>query len=113
MLNNAFLKSKELKNIYELRNNFNQIYNTSTTTSEMITRIEYWLINAIKMDQDCLKPFIQTLQNWKNEIATFAKSHVTNAVTEGLNNLIRHIKRLSFGVPNFEHMRIRVLIKSD
>ena len=113
LLDNAFSKSLDLKKIYELRNDFNQIYNTSTTILEMTTRIDQWLMYAIKMDQECLKPFIKTLQNWKNEIATFAKTHVTNAATEGLNNLIRHIKRISFGVPNFEHMRIRVLIKSD
>jgi transposase len=112
LLNIAFEKSKDLKQIYDLRNDFNQIYETSNTILDMTTRIDNWLIKAKKMDFDCIKPFIKTLQNWKNEIATFGKTHVTNAATEGLNNLIRHMKRLSFGMPNFEHMRIRVLMKS-
>ncbi|MEO0683755.1 MAG: transposase [Cyanobacteria bacterium J06649_11] len=34
---------------------------------------------------------------------------MTNAATEGLNNIIRHIKRISFGIHNFEHLRVRVL----
>ncbi len=112
VLNNAFSMSSELKFIYELRNDFNQIYNTSTDILEMTTRIDRWLSNAKKSGQNCLLPFIKTLQNRKNDIASFAKTHVTNAATEGLNNLIRHIKRLSFGLPNFQHMRIRVLMNS-
>jgi transposase len=112
LLNNAFSMSSELKSIYELRNDFNQIYNTSTNILDMSTRIDTWLSNAKKSGQNCLLPFIKTLQNRQNDIASFAKNHVTNAATEGLNNLIRHIKRLSFGIPNFQHLRIRVLMNS-
>jgi transposase len=112
LLDVAFSKCKDLKTIYELRNDFNRIYDTSNSTLDMVTRIDLWVIQVKKMNFDCLMPFVKTLQNWKNEIANFAKNHVTNAATEGLNNLIRHMKRLSFGMPNFQHMRIRVLMKS-
>jgi transposase len=112
LLDVAFSKCKDLKILYELRNDFNRIYDTANSTSEMVTRIDLWTMNVKKLNFDCMIPFIKTVQNWKNEIATFAKTHVTNAATEGLNNLIRHMKRISFGMPNFEHMRIRVLMKS-
>ena len=57
-----------------------------------------------------LAPFLKTLANWQEHIANFAESRLTNAATEGLNNIIRYVKRISFGLPNFEHMRLRVLL---
>jgi transposase len=35
---------------------------------------------------------------------------VTNAPTEGLNNLIKQIKRVGFGFRNFDNYRIRALL---
>ncbi|WP_425423219.1 transposase [Spirosoma spitsbergense] len=37
---------------------------------------------------------------------------MTNAVTEGLNNVIRYVKRISYGLPNFAHLRLRVLAQA-
>jgi transposase len=112
-LDAAFALSKDLKQLYEIRNKFHRIYDTSNTTQEMKDRLLLWSNEAKKLDMECLNPFIKMLNKWVDKIATFAQTHVTNAATEGLNNLIRHMKRLSFGLPNFEHMRLRVLIKSD
>ena len=42
----------------------------------------------------------------------FVASGISNAVTEGCNNLVRYSRRISFGIPNFEHMRLRVLVNS-
>ncbi len=38
----------------------------------------------------------------------YVRAH-SNAVTEGLNNLIRQVKRASWGMPKFQHLRLRVL----
>ncbi|MBK8472898.1 MAG: transposase [Sphingobacteriales bacterium] len=34
---------------------------------------------------------------------------LSNGVTEGCNNLITTIRRMSFGIPNFENLKLRVL----
>jgi transposase len=34
-------------------------------------------------------------------------------VTEGLNNLVRSIRRCAFGMPNFQHLRLRVMAISE
>lgn len=49
----------------------------------------------------------------KKPIAAFANENISNAVTEGLNNFLRYFKRISFGLPNFEHMRLRILVASS
>ncbi len=35
---------------------------------------------------------------------------MTNAATEGMNNLIKRVKRIGFGFRRFAHYRIRVLL---
>jgi transposase len=71
-----------------------------------------WIEQATKLEHPKTNKFIKTLQNWMANIASYANTFATNAVTEGLNNLIRRIKRISFGMPNFEHLRLRVLAKN-
>jgi hypothetical protein len=40
----------------------------------------------------------------------FHLARVTDGPTEGLNNLIKRIKRIGFGFRNFENYRIRALL---
>jgi transposase len=111
-LQNAFQKSITLEQVYIHRNRFHDIYKTSQNASEMAQRLDEWTTIASKLESPVLDKFVKTVRNWKENIASFADTYVTNAVTEGLNNLIRHIKRISFGMPNFEHLRLRLLVRS-
>jgi transposase len=52
----------------------------------------------------------RTLRKWFDKIANFHLARVTNGPTEGLNNLIKRIKRVGFGFRNFENYRIRALL---
>ncbi len=52
----------------------------------------------------------RTLRRWRTQITNWHRSHVSNGPTEAANNLAKLIKRVSFGITNFEHYRIRVLL---
>jgi transposase len=52
----------------------------------------------------------RTLRRWFDKICNFHLARVTNGPTEGLNNLIKRIKRIGFGFRNFENYRIRALL---
>ena len=52
----------------------------------------------------------RTLRTWRHQITNWHRSHVTNGPTEAANNLAKLIKRVSFGITNFDHYRIRVLL---
>ena len=71
--------------------------------------VHSWIQHAKKLNYEPLNKFIKTLENWKKPITAFANQRISNAVTEGLNNFLRYFKRICFGIPNFEHMRLRVL----
>ena len=113
LLSNAFKQSPTLHQFYIQRNRFNDIYNQAINADQMTNSLTIWAEQAEKLEHPILNKFIKTLRRRMIYIASYANTHVTNAVTEGLNNLIRHIKRISFGMPNFEHLRLRVLLRSS
>jgi transposase len=59
-----------------------------------------------------LKPVIDVAQMLKrhlDNLLTYLKHHITNAVTEGLNSKIQSLKSAARGFRNFQNYRIRIL----
>lgn len=110
LLQNAFDKSWLLEEIYQLRNTFNSMFDIAQNKQQLEQQIDLWITFASQLNFEPLNTFIKTLSNWKTHIAAFASQKITNATTEGLNNFLRYFKRISFGLPNFQHMRLRILI---
>jgi transposase len=52
----------------------------------------------------------RTLQNWFDSIVAWHEARVSNGPTEGMNNLLKRVKRVAFGFTNFENFRIRALL---
>jgi transposase len=52
----------------------------------------------------------RTLTRWRSQILAWYKAKVTNGPTEAINNLIKRIKSVEFGLRRFAHYRIRVLL---
>lgn len=64
-------------------------------------------------DESCpqeVRSLGRTITRWLEEIVAWHGSGVSNGPTEGANNLIKRIKRIGFGLRNFAHYRIRVLL---
>jgi transposase len=57
-----------------------------------------------------LRKLGRTIDQWFDKMANFHLARVSNGPTEGLNNLIKRIKRIGFGFRNFENYRIRPLL---
>jgi transposase len=52
----------------------------------------------------------RTLCNWFTPIVAWHEAKVSNGPTEGMNNLLKRVKRVAFGFTNFENFRIRALL---
>ncbi len=52
----------------------------------------------------------RTLKRWAEPIAAWHASRATNGPVEAINNLAKRIKRVAFGMTNWTHWRIRVLL---
>lgn len=112
VLETAFEMAPELEEAYVLRNSFHAIFDHAPDKHTAEKWLEQWKEDVQMTNNDKWKPFLKTLNNWKEYILNFVESKISNAVTEGLNNCIRYISRISFAIPNFEHMRLRVLARN-
>ena len=56
-----------------------------------------------------IKTLRKTLMKWRNEILNYFKTGITNARTEGFNNVAKVLKRNGYGYSSFENYRLRVL----
>ena len=89
------------------------MFDIAQNKKQLEQHLDQWIEFASQLDFEPLNSFIKTLSNWKSPIAAFASQRITNATTEGLNNFLRYFKRISFGLPNFEHMRLRILLAAS
>ena len=86
------------------------MFDIAQNKKQLEEQLDLWIEFASQLNFEPLDAFIKTLGRWKTYIAAFATQNITNATTEGLNNFLRYFKRISFGLPNFKHMRLRILI---
>lgn len=56
-----------------------------------------------------IKTLRRTLMKWRNEILNYFKTGITNARTEGFNNVAKLIQKRAYGVKSFEMYRLRYL----
>lgn len=106
----ALSKSWLLAEIYALRNSFHALFEIAPDAAWLEAELAQWMAHAETLKNKYLDGFVGTLGRWLKPIAAFASTGLTNAVTEGLNNYLRYFTRISFGLPKFEHMRLRILM---
>jgi transposase len=56
-----------------------------------------------------LKRFRRTLKNWRQEILAYFENRLTNARTEGFNNVAKLVQKRAYGYKSFENYRLRLL----
>jgi transposase len=57
-----------------------------------------------------LRGMARTLRRWRAQILAWHTTGVSNGPTEGLNALIKKVKRIAAGFRNFAHYRLRLLL---
>ncbi len=103
------LSHPSLYKLTRLRQRLYEWYETETTSEKAEKSLDKWLDDAKKLGISSLNTFCKTLRNWKSEILNFFTNRVTSGFVEGVNNKIRLLKRIAFGLPNFKHFRLRML----
>ena len=56
-----------------------------------------------------IKTLRKTLMKWRVEILNYFSTRLTNARTEGFNNIAKLVQRRAFGIKNFKYYRLRYL----
>ena len=68
-----------------------------------------WIKNAESSGISDFEEVAATFRRWYKEILNAFKYGYTNGATEGFNNKIKVLKRVSFGIRNFKRFRNRIL----
>ena len=103
--------SEELAQIYPLRKDLKQIFDTHQPVEEAEKALDAWQEKAGKVESKPIKSFLKIVVKWKTKVLNFFHDRITNGVVEGLNNAIRGIIRRFFGFRHFENLRRRVLVE--
>lgn len=109
----AFEQSPSLEQIYRARERFHHILDTSGSVESALAAMQQWQNDLAQQHITAFDTFVKTLGRIKEYVANYVLNHLSNAVTEGLNNLIRSVRRTAFGMTNFINLRLRVLAISD
>jgi transposase len=107
-LENMLYYNEDLRQAYLLKEQFYDICHM-TKYSEQRKAYADWIRYTESIGIEEFKSCIKTFRNWNKEILNAFKYGYTNGVTEGYNNKIKVLKRVSYGVKNFERFRNRIL----
>ncbi len=72
--------------------------------------IDKAIIGCLADDVDEIQTLGRTLGRWRTEILAHHTTGASNGPTEGLNLLVKKVKRCGHGFKRFQHYRLRVLL---
>lgn len=88
------------------------IYDSSVDRAHAHRRLLWWYGFVAEHPVPELVRLATTISAWENEfLAYFATDRATNGVTEGLNRIIKQVKRVGFGFRNTDNYRLRILYR--
>lgn len=107
ILSKTFEISPMVEELYMLKNTFCNIFDMDISVNKAQLQIKDWLEYAQTVSNQFLDTFIAFFKRQAIPITNYFKHKVSNAVTEGNNNIMRTVKRLTFNMTNFDHFRAR------
>jgi transposase len=78
--------------------------------AEAATLIDKTIAGCAQDDVPEIAALGRTLAAWRSEILEHHHTGASNGPTEGMNLLVKRVKRCGFGFRRFEHYRLRVLL---
>lgn len=106
---NKLLTLPELIAAYEFLQRFYVLCDTESYADIRIM-LTTWILDARNCGIPELLSCANTLRHWRGYILNSFKYHHSNAPSEGMNNRIKVLKRVSYGFHSFETLRRRCLL---
>ena len=100
--------NRRLQRAYVLKEDFDAFY-ASADMEEAAKFLKAW---TRRCKQSRLEPFIalaKRLNRWADGILAFFTHRITNGVSEGINNLIKVLKRRAYGFTDFRYFTLKIL----
>ena len=100
--------SEKLRHAYIIKENF-EIFMKCKDSQSARKQLGYWNMYAMNYDLPEFENVAKTFSRWSKEILNSFDYPYTNGYTEGCNNKIKVLKRVSYGMPNFDRFRSRIM----
>jgi transposase len=98
--------SPNLAKMHALKEQFRQIFETTKSWGDSITKLLDWMHEA----RTYFPKALGTMVRWFGEIVGYFDGKTTSGTVEGINNKLKLIKRLGYGFRNFSNFRLRSLL---
>jgi transposase len=95
----AWLAKESIRDVY-----------LATNRADAEVLLDKTIIGCGEDDVDEIRSLGDTLSRWREEILAHHDTGASNGPTEGLNLLVKKVKRCGHGFKRFEHYRLRVLL---
>lgn len=112
-LANMLKASPELKQCYELKEAFRDLFNQNMTVKAAEKCLRRWVAQVQATACKSLKTFVNTLRNWWQQILNYFDGRFNNGFAEGVNLKIKMLNRRGYGYRNFNSFRLHVLVAFD
>jgi transposase len=87
------------------------IYDTCTNIAHAHRQLLWWYGFVADHPVPELVRLATTISAWETEFLAYFDTRATNGRVEGINRLIKHIKRLGYGFTNTDNYRLRILYR--
>ena len=102
--------SESLRIAYREKEEILDILHSQEDSEIKITKLNEWIKRNLESDIPQLKECAQTYQHWYIEIKNSLEVPYSNGATEGFNNKIKVLKRVCFGIRNFNNFKARIML---
>lgn len=104
--------NEPLYELYLLKESFLGIFSPEKIREEAYKEILEWVNIIIKSKYKKLKSFARSVLKRMDEILNWFDFNISNAKSEGLNNVIKSVLKRAYGYKNFDYFRMKILQKS-
>lgn len=108
----AFECSEGIRQMYELKENIRKIFEKKIYKEQARYELRE-LIDKTKgeITNKSIKSFIKTYNSYEEYILNYFNNRKSNGLVEGINNKIKLIKRIAYGMPNIVNFSGRILAR--
>ena len=103
---------EDVRKAHDLKEHFYKIIRNKKK-KEQREQLDCFIKEAEKTGQKVFVRLASTYRKWRGSILNAFSFPYSNGVTEGFNNKIKVLKRISYGLKNFEEYRKRILLICD
>lgn len=100
----------EIGQLHDVKEQFRAIFAQAQERDAAAAQLRVWIGTVQATGNAALSKFVTTLENWWDVILNYFASQVTSGPVEGLNTKIKLVLRRAFGLRNFTHMRLRIMM---